>query len=211
MLKKILFILLFTVLLNDVYTQGKKVIQFSGFIYSNTLNQTPLPYAGIGILKTRHGTYTDGNGFFSMAAETGDTIFCSYLGYKSKLLILPSQLKDDRYFQNIFLDQDTFLLEPAIVYAIPSKEHFRPEFLEMDVSDKMKEIAQQNIAQEVLATLAPHTPSDGMAGVSLYFAEESQKMYYDGQFKPQRIFDAFAWAKFIEALKRGDFKKKKKK
>jgi hypothetical protein len=211
LIKRTLIIYFLSVFIAELNAQQSRVIQFSGIIYAKTENPTPLPHVGIGILRTRHGTYSDLNGFFSMAAETGDTIICNYLGYKSKKLVIPGQLNEDRYFQTIYLEQDTFLLESAVVYSIPSREHFRMEFLEMNVDDKMKEIAQQNISQEVLASLAPYTPSDGRAGVSLYFSEESQKMYYDGQFKPQRIFDAFAWAKFIEALKRGDFKKKKKK
>jgi hypothetical protein len=81
----------------------------------------------------------------------------------------------------------------------------------MDVSDKLKERAEKNLAPEVLERLEPFTPSDGRAGVSLYFSQEAQKAYYAGQFKPQRIFDAMAWVEFFKALKRGDFSKKKKK
>ncbi len=173
--------------------------------------QSPLPFVGIGILRTRHGTYSDANGFFSMAAQTGDTILFSSLGYKSQRLVLPSEIKSDRHFENITLEQDTFQLESAIVYSIPSKEHFRPEFLEMDVSNKLKDEAERNLAQDVLEKLEPYTPSDGRAGVSLYFSQESQKLYYDGQIKPQNIFSPLAWVEFFKALKRGEFKKKKKK
>lgn len=192
--------------------QQRTVIQFSGMVYSKSnTSQNPLPFVGVGILRTRHGTYTDEHGFFSLAAETGDTILISNLGYKPKRLILPTDIKGDRFFEKIYLEQDTFQLESAIVYSIPSREHFKPEFLEMDVSDKLKEVAAENLAEEVLARLEPHTPSDGRAGVSLYFSQEAQKAYYDGQIKPQRIFDPLAWMEFIKALKRGDFKKKKTK
>ncbi len=192
--------------------QDKQMIQFSGMVYtiSNAV-KTPLPFVGVGILRTRQGTYTNENGFFSMAAETGDTIIFSSLGYKQLRLVIPTDIRIDRHYENVILEQDTFQLESAIVYSIPSKEHFRPEFLEMDVTDKLKTEAEKNIAQDVLEKLEPFTPSDGKAGVSLYFSQEAQKLYYDGQFKPQRIFDAMAWVEFFKALKRGDFKKKKKK
>jgi hypothetical protein len=192
--------------------QDKQMIQFSGMVYtiSNAV-KSPLPFVGIGILRTRQGTFSNENGFFSMAAETGDTIVFNSLGYKQRRLIIPPDLKIDRYFENIILEQDTFQLESAIVYSIPSKEHFRPEFLEMDVTDKLKAEAEKNIAQDVLERLEPYTPSDGRAGVSLYFSQEAQKLFYDGQFKPQNIFSPIAWVEFFKALKRGDFKKKKKK
>ncbi len=106
--------------------------------------------------------------------------------------------------------QDTFQLESAIVYSIPSKEHFKPEFLEMDVSDKLKDIAEKNLSQDVLKRLEPFTPSDGRAGMSLYFSDKAAEAYYDGQIKQQRIFDPLAWSEFFKAWKRGDFKKKKK-
>jgi len=36
------------------------------------------------------------------------------------------------------------------------------------------------------------------------------KMYYAGQNQPVSLFNVVAWAKFFEALKNGDFKKKPK-
>lgn len=196
----------------DGTAQEKTVIQFSGIVYTHVnTKEIPIPYAGVGIKRTRRGTLTDENGFFSLVSETGDTIIINSLGYKPQRVVIPYNLNSDRYFQKITLEQDTFQLEPAVVYSIPSKEHFKPEFLEMDVIDKLKDQAEKNLAPEVLEQLAPFTPSDGRAGVSLYFSQQSQKLYYEGQFKPQRIFDAMAWVEFIKALKRGDFKKKKKK
>ena len=35
------------------------------------------------------------------------------------------------------------------------------------------------------------------------------KTYYAGQIPPMNIFNPFAWAEFVKAWKRGDFKKKK--
>lgn len=193
------------------FCQHQGVIQYSGIVYANIAGEKkPLPFTGIGILRTRQGTYSNENGFFSLAAESGDTIMFSSLGYKPLRKILPSGIISDRYYEDVLLEQDTFQLESAIVYSIPSKEHFRPEFLAMDVSDKLAEEAKKNLAQDVLNQIAPHTPSDGTAGVSMYFQQEANKMVYDGQFKPQPIFNLFSWIEFFKAWKRGDFKKKKK-
>ena len=51
---------------------------------------------------------------------------------------------------------------------------------------------------------------DADENVDYYMRAEAQKFYYAGQAPPQNIFNLFAWVKFIEAWKRGDFKKRKK-
>ncbi|MBM3440398.1 MAG: carboxypeptidase-like regulatory domain-containing protein, partial [Bacteroidetes bacterium] len=38
--------------------------------------------------------------------------------------------------------------------------------------------------------------------------QNSQRYYYQGQLAPQNILNPTAWAEFIQAWKRGDFKKK---
>jgi hypothetical protein len=43
------------------------------------------------------------------------------------------------------------------------------------------------------------------------FRQTANRATFAGQIAPQRIFDVFAWKQFIEAWKRGDFKKKKNK
>ncbi|HEX5625109.1 MAG TPA: hypothetical protein VFX48_03755 [Saprospiraceae bacterium] len=192
------------------FAQERKVIQFSGIIQTEISGRyVPLPYVSVGILRTSRGGYSDERGFFSMAARLGDTILVQYLGYKTQYLQLPFVVPGDHYHAMIYMMPDTVQLERAIVYPIPSREHFKTEFLQMDVSDKMKEIARENLAQDVLNRIEPGVAADGRAGVSLYLAQEAQKAYYDGQIKPQRIFDPMAWIEFFKALKRGDFKRKK--
>lgn len=191
--------------------QQSSVIQFSGIVYNwEEGKKTPLPYVNVGILRNRRATYSNEQGFFSIAAQTGDTILFQYLAYKNKKFILPLNVQDPSYFSEIILERDTIQLNKTIVYPIPSKEHFKQEFLAMNVHDEMRSIAEKNLDADVLAWLEPGVPSDGRAGVSLYFRQEANNAVYDGQFKPLQIFNPLAWIDFIKALKRGDFKKKKK-
>ncbi|MBK9106969.1 MAG: carboxypeptidase-like regulatory domain-containing protein [Saprospiraceae bacterium] len=191
--------------------QQSSVLQFSGIVYqSEDDKKTPLPYVNVGILRNRRATYSNEQGFFSIAAQTGDTILFQYLGYKNKKFILPNVVLDPSYFSAIILERDTIQLSKTTVYPIPSKEHFKQEFLAMNVHDEMRSIAEKNLEADVLAWLEPGVPSDGRAGVSLYFRQEANNAVYDGQFKPLQIFNPLAWIDFIKALKRGDFKKKKK-
>ncbi len=194
-----------------VFAQEPKIVQFSGMVYGlQNGHREPLPYVNVGILRTRRASYTNEQGFFSMPAVPGDSIRFQYLGYKVFFLQIPTEVHEDRYFKEIVLEPDTFQLQKAIVFPIPSKEHFKLEFLEMEVKKDLESIASENLAKDVLERIAPGVPSDGRSAISLYFSQQAQNAVYEGQFKPQQIFSPLAWVQFIEALKRGDFKRKKK-
>jgi len=54
-------------------------------------------------------------------------------------------------------------------------------------------------------------PTDGKEVVTRELAANAAEYYYEGQFKPQNIFNPLAWKRFVDAWRRGDFKNKKKK
>ena len=62
--------------------------------------------------------------------------------------------------------------------------------------------------RERLAELGERLEQDGGEATSLALRNTSAKTYYYGQTPPQNIFNPLAWAEFIRAWKRGDFKKK---
>ena len=41
---------------------------------------------------------------------------------------------------------------------------------------------------------------------STYLRQQATRYYYQGQAPPQNLFNPAAWAEFIQAWKRGDFK-----
>ncbi len=191
--------------------QVPSLVQFSGTVFAlEGQKKLPLPYANIGLPRTHRGCYSNDQGFFSMPAQTGDTVLVQYLGFKTQSLRLPDQLTNGSYYIEILMYRDTFELQRTTIYPIPSKEHFRPEFLAMDVSDPLKELAEKNLSSDVLARIAPGVPADGRQTVNLYFQQQAVNAVYEGQFKPQNIFNPMAWIEFINALKRGDFKNKRK-
>jgi len=196
----------------SIHAQGTPhIVQFSGKVMTvQDGNKLPLPYANVGIVRNRRATYTNELGFFSMPALEGDTIVVQYLGFKTIHHALPPQIKDGSFYIEFVLHRDTIELQRAIVYPIPSKEHFKQEFLAMNVSDPLRDIAEKNLAPDVLAWIAPGVPSDPRSSVNLYFQQQAVIAIYDGQFKPQNIFNPMAWVSFIQALKRGDFKNKRK-
>lgn len=199
------------------YGQAKldssKVIQFSGMVVSqNDFNEPEaLPYTNISVLNTSRGTVSDVNGFFSLVALTTDTIVFSRIGFKTVRIGLPDSLDQNRYSWYQIMSQDSFILPEAVIYPWPSREHFKYDLLAIDISNELREQANKNIAKEVLDEVRYTVPADGGETYRLVQQAQIQQYQYAGQLKPQNILNPLAWKKFIDAWRRGDFKKKKKK
>ncbi len=186
-----------------------KLVQFSGMVLDGSTDQLiPVPYANILVKDKGRGTYSDFNGFFSIVVEKGDTIEFSAVGYKTVLFAIPDSLKDNRYSIVQLMTQDTINLPETVVFPWPSKEHFKLEFLAMDVSSRMQERAARNLADETLQRMRHSVPADGRENANFYLRQQARSFYYIGQQPPMNIFNPIAWKQFFDAWKRGDFKKK---
>ena len=194
---------------SDLDTVG--LVQFSGVVVTDEGGMVqPLPYVNIYIQgATRRGTYTANDGFFSIVAKMGETVVFSSVGYESVTYTIPDTLTADRYSFFQIMTKDTFLLPETVIYPWPSREHFKLEFLAMDVTSELESKANQNLSDKVIEDMIAFLPTDGTENANYYMKEQAQSYYYEGQIRPQNIFNAFAWAEFIKAMKRGDFKKKK--
>ena len=97
-----------------------------------------------------------------------------------------------------------------MVFPWPSREHFKLEFLAMDVTHEMQERAVENLAQETLERMRNAVPHDGNEASDYYLRKQASSYYYIGQTPPMNIFNPLAWKQFFDAWKNGDFKNKKK-
>ena len=198
----------------SIYSQQQeKLIQFSGKVVTpdDDGNISPLPYVNIYVEGTGRGTVSEFDGFFSFVAKTGEEITFSRIGYKTINYKIPDSLKSEYYSWIQIMSQDSVWLDEVVIVPWPSREHFKHEFLALDISNELREKARENLAEEVLAEMRYAVPADGRETTNLYIRQTARNFQYSGQFKPQRIFDAVAWKQFIEAWKRGDFKRKKDK
>ncbi len=215
MLKSIaIFCLFFLSFVGIVHAQtdNKKVLQFSGKVVTEDQGELiPLSYTNIAILGTSRGSYTGIDGFFSLVAQTGDTIIFSRLGYKDVEYVIPDSMNEQFYSWIQIMSQDEYLLPEAVILPWPDRDFLKIEFLALDVTDDLRSKAQENLAGDVLNELRHTIPADG--GEAFQFQNKLfvQDYQYSGQYKPQNIFSPLAWKKFIDAWRRGDFKRKKKK
>jgi hypothetical protein len=141
----------------------------------------------------------------------GDTVQFSSIGYKTIDYVIPDTLTDNRYSVYQLMSQDTFLLPETVIYPWPSREHFRLEFLAMDVTDDLQSIADENVAEKALREMVQELPADGNENADYYLRQQANAQYYSGQIRPMNILNPFAWKRFFDAWKRGDFKSDKKK
>ncbi|NNE29564.1 MAG: carboxypeptidase-like regulatory domain-containing protein [Saprospiraceae bacterium] len=189
-----------------------RLVQFSGVVLDGSNDELlPVPYTNVIVKDKGRGTFTDFKGFFSIVAAKGDVIQFSAIGYKTVEVMIPDSLRDSRYSLVQLMTQDTFNLPETVVFPWPSREHFKLEFLAMDVTQELEEIARENLAQEVLENGRSKVRVDANESADIYLRQQASNYYYYGQRPPMNIFNPIAWKKFFDAWKRGDYKNKDKK
>ena len=104
---------------------------------------------------------------------------------------------------------DTTYLPATILRPRPSREQFERDFANTRVPDDAYEIARQNTDEAARRILLATLPADGREAVNYQLKQQAAKSYYAGQTAPMNILNPFAWADFIKAWKRGDFKSKR--
>lgn len=188
-------------------SQVKDVVQFSGIIVTGD-SLAAVPFVNIFLPKKSLGTTSDYYGYFSFAAEAGDSIIFSAVGYKPSGFKIPDTLSENRYSIVHVLSSDTIMLNETVVYPWPTPEQFRDAFLALDPPDDDITRALRNLDPDQLVARAEAMPMSGSMSFKYQSQLLSEKMYYRGQAPPVSVLNPFAWAKFIQAWKNGEFKRK---
>ncbi len=183
------------------------LIQFSGQLLTEENGQiVPVPYANVYLKNKKRGTYTDMKGFFSFVAAKGEAIVFSSVSYKTVEKRIPDTLSQKQYSVIQLMSKDNTLLPEMIVFPWPSREHFKIEFLAMNVHDEMQKRATENLASKELKRMRKELAYDGKESGQYYLREQAKQAYYNGQFRPMNIFSPLAWSKFFKDFKDGKFK-----
>ncbi|MBA7554787.1 hypothetical protein ES705_47422 [subsurface metagenome] len=184
--------------------EDKKLVQLTGRLFDELLQ--PLPYAHILVLNNYRGTITDKDGKFSFVTEKNDSVMFSSLGYKRKIITIPDNLKEPFLTMDIILATDTFMIAEVEIYPWKSYEEFKEAFLNLKLPDDDMDNARKNIALLKTQIILDETPS-ARANFQHILDQQYKETFRQGQYPTYQIFNAFAWAEFFKALKRGDFKK----
>ena len=200
--------LFFFGLITNLFAQNNEdYIQFSGVVIAEDSLQ-PVPYCSIIDKQTKRGTISDYFGYFSFVAKKGDTIIFSSIGYKKSSFSIPDTLTTNKYSLIHIMYQDTIMLNTVVIYPWPSKEQFAKAFVETEIPNDDYKRAMNNLNREKLNERMQFTPMDGALNFKWQQQQIQNKLYYAGQYAPISLLNPIAWAQFIQAWKRGDFKNK---
>jgi len=188
-------------------TSRDSVVQLYGVIMTAD-SLVGIPAVSVMVKGQNRGTITNGQGVFSIVVLKGDQVEFTHVTYKSKTINIPRNLEGNQYSIIQLMVIDTVYLPATIIRPRPTPEQFARDFVNTKVPDDDIEIARQNTDASKRRILLRTVPGDGGEATRMQFNQIANRAVYSGQIPPMNIFNPAAWADFIQAWKRGDFKNK---
>ena len=189
-------------------TTPDSVIQLYGVVMTADSLQG-IPSCSVIVLDKGRGTITSYDGVFSLVVMKGDMITFSSIGFKDRTIEIPKNLAENQYSVIQLLVSDTAYLPATILKPRPTREQFERDFVNSTVPDDLYETARKNTDESQRRLILANLPADAKEAVSFQMRTQANRAYYSGQLPPMNIFNPAAWADFVSAWKRGDFKRKK--
>ena len=183
------------------------VVQLYGVVMTADSLQG-IPAVSIVVRGQNRGTITNEDGVFSIVVLKGDVVEFTHVSYKSKVVTIPKTLEGNQYSVVQLMVADTVYLPATIIKPRPTAAQFARDFASIKVPDDDYETARKNTDVAKRRALVQSMPADGREASNVQLRNIAKKATYAGQNPPQNIFNPAAWAEFIQAWKRGDFKKK---
>jgi len=184
------------------------VVQLYGVVMSAD-SLAALPAVSISVEGRNQGTISNDQGVFSIVVLKGDHLKFTSVGYKPHVVAIPQKLEGNQQSMIVTMVQDTIYLPTAIIKKYPTPEEFSREFARVEFPDDQQEIARKNLSEANRRLLMNTYPLSGTEANQQFMQQNVRKYYSQGQMPPQNIFNPLAWAEFIKAWKRGDFKRNK--
>jgi hypothetical protein len=184
------------------------VVQLYGVIMTADSLQA-IPSVSVTILRDNRATFSNEQGVFSIVVLKGDKVEFTSVGYKPKTIEIPRNLEGNQWSVIQLMVVDTQYLPVTIIRPRPSREQFERDFLNTRIPDDELEIARKNNDEATRRALMRTLPRDGREAANYALSQAAKKYYYAGQTPPIGLLNQLAWADFIKAWKRGDFKNNK--
>lgn len=201
----IFFFLLPLCILTGQNQEPERFFQVSGIITDEDKNT--LSNVGVVSLKLRRGALSGKNGIYSITSTPGDTIFFRALGFKRKLLIMPSDFEGRHFNLDITLSLDTIPIENVVVMPWKNYSDFIRDMTEPSPVSPEIEYMNKNIESvaEAVSSLkgVKITPE---AGYRYAMQQNFNMTATRNQYPVNNLLNPFAWAKFISGIKEGLFK-----
>jgi len=190
----------------SIWSQDEQLIQFSGVI--RNLKYEPVSDVHIINISQKTGTTGNDKGMFSFIVAPADSVLFRCVGYKNTLVVIPEDLTVSQYPRDIYMLNDTIHLSEVKIFPWKTYEEFKVAFLNLELPDDDEKRAYKNIAL-IKAQLNMDFEPDADLSFKTAMQQHYDKLYYAGQYPSIPLLNPLNWAKFFEALKRGDFKNDK--
>jgi hypothetical protein len=194
-------------LMMQAQREDRPLVQFSGFALSAD-SMVGIPFVHIGIKGTSRVGTARADGFFSFAVAEGDTLIFTSIGFVPTYYVVPLGNKDNKLSIIQPMNKQTYYHSTINVYPWGDRDMFPYAFIHTKIPRDLQDIAEANTNRQLLAALGEAMPADGSEATTRYMQMRAAQASYYNQQAPQNIFNPLAWAEFIKAIKRGDFKKK---
>jgi hypothetical protein len=188
-------------------TVKDSVVQLYGIVMTAD-SLEGIPAVSVTVKGTNRGTMTNAQGVFSIVVLKGDIVEFTHVTYKPKEVTIPHSLKGNHHSVVQLMVEDTVYLPATIIRPRPTPQQFERDFVKTEVPDDDIEVARKNNSLAMRRVLMQTVPSDGAGATAMQFRNIANKATYRGQVPPMNIFNPAAWNEFIQAWKRGDFKRK---
>lgn len=190
--------------------QDRHIIQFSGLISSLG---SDLPVAFVTIKNTSYNNQTfisNNDGYFSFVAHTGDTIKFSSVGYDPVTFVIPN-VPDDKYTGRIQMRSLVIELPAVTPFPWASYEDYLADFMGMKPGMDPIASARNNLSPEALSALARVVPrnADEIQNYNATQRHINMSNKNINQRYNNPLLNPFAWAEFINQIKRGDYSREK--
>ena len=188
-------------------TTRDSIVQLYGVVMTAD-SLVGIPAVSIQVKGQNRGTLTNNQGVFSIVVLKGDEVEFTHVSYQSKLVKIPLSLVGNQYSVVQLMVADTIYLPATIIKPRPTAEQFARDFTNNALPDDQYEIARKNMSEAKRRAWMQSTPADGGEATRMQLNKIANRAVYQGQTPPMNILNPAAWGEFIQAWKRGDFKRK---
>ena len=177
-------------------SQVERVVQVSGVVVASD-SLMPAPFVTIYRSRDNRGTYSDYDGYFTLPAQVGDTLYFMCIGLKKSFFVVPKDSTSSHLSIVQWMETDPILLPVVNVLPFPEPHKLRGAVLALDFpGDNYTRFSRNYASVSNYDGLHNHS-DEAYANASATVMARYNSGFQSGG----NILDPGAWGRFMKALK----------
>lgn len=176
--------------------QVERVVQVSGVVVASD-SLLPAPYVTIYRGRDHRGTYSDYDGYFTLPAHVGDTLFFACIGLKKSFFVIPTDSASNHLSVVQWMETDAVMLPSVNVLPFPEPHKLRGEVLALDFPNDNYTRFSRNYASVSNYDGLHNLSDDAYENASATMIARYNSGFQSGG----NVLDPSAWGRFMKALK----------